>query len=142
MAATQPYAYTFTVPSDAVDFNGHVDNVIYLRWMVDAALQHSEALGWSPETMREKTAGTWVARAHTIEYLRPAFAHETLRMETWLETLEKVKAIRRYRLYRADDGVLLCRGESVWVFVHPDTMRPMRIPDFMHEACSNYRSAT
>ena len=34
----QIYRYELTVPEDALDENGHVNNVEYLRWMLDAAV--------------------------------------------------------------------------------------------------------
>ena len=39
------YRYEFTVPVEAEDQNGHVNNVEYLRWMQDAAMKHSETVG-------------------------------------------------------------------------------------------------
>ena len=68
----QIYRYELTVPENAVDVNGHVNNLEYLRWMQDAAILHSDSQGCTKVT---KAAGaTWVVRMHRIEYLRPAFA--------------------------------------------------------------------
>ena len=39
------YTYEFTVPDEAVDENGHVNNVMYVQWMQDAAVRHYEAMG-------------------------------------------------------------------------------------------------
>ncbi|MBU0575210.1 MAG: hypothetical protein KKF28_01770 [Proteobacteria bacterium] len=39
------YREEFLVPRDAVDANGHVNNVVYLRWMQDVAIRHSDAAG-------------------------------------------------------------------------------------------------
>ncbi|MFH1910461.1 MAG: hypothetical protein ABIK91_00295, partial [Pseudomonadota bacterium] len=36
------YREEFLVPRDAVDANGHVNNVVYLRWMQDVAIRHSD----------------------------------------------------------------------------------------------------
>jgi acyl-CoA thioester hydrolase len=33
------FSYTFTVPQSAIDEYGHVNNVIYVQWMQDAAIQ-------------------------------------------------------------------------------------------------------
>ena len=41
----QIYRYELTVPEDAVDVNGHVNNLEYLRWMQDAAILHSDSQG-------------------------------------------------------------------------------------------------
>ena len=31
--------HTFTVPPEAVDRNGHVNNVVFVQWMQDAAIR-------------------------------------------------------------------------------------------------------
>ncbi|WP_201351845.1 acyl-CoA thioesterase [Hydrogenimonas urashimensis] len=129
MAASPLFGHRFTVPEKAIDFNGHVGNVNYLQWMVEAAAAHSESVGWDFERCIKETGGTWVAKSHHIEYHRPAFAGEKLQIETWLDSIEKIKAVRRYRITRISDGTLLCEGRSEWIFVHAETMRPARIPE-------------
>ena len=133
MTGGHPYIYRFTVGKEAIDFNGHVGNVTYLQWMVEAATAHSESVGWGFERCRER-GGTWVARSHCIEYRHPAFENDILEMTTWLERIEKIKAIRRYRITRVADGTLLCEGTSEWIFVNAASMRPMRIPEEIVEA--------
>ena len=59
----------FAVPEGAIDRNGHVNNVAFVQWMQDAATRHFDS-GGVTETMRA-AGGTWVARAHKIEYLQP-----------------------------------------------------------------------
>ena len=39
------FSYELSIPEDAVDENGHVNNVNYVQWMQDIAVQHSEACG-------------------------------------------------------------------------------------------------
>ena len=133
MAKSGVYTYTFTVPEAAIDFNGHVGNVTYLQWMVEAATRHSASRGWSMEKCLE-TGGTWVAKKHCIEYLRPAFAGQTLRMRTWLESIEKIRAVRRYEILDDESGTPLAKGESEWIFVDAKRFRPMRIPEAITSA--------
>ena len=71
---SQIYRYELTVPEDAVDVNGHVNNLEYLRWMQDAAILHSDSQGCTKATTA--AGATWVVRTHRVEYLRPAFAGE------------------------------------------------------------------
>lgn len=113
-----------TVEADAIDANGHVNNVEYLRWMQRAAISHSAEAGCTAAT----TAGgfSWVARSHHIEYLRPAFAGEHLALFTWVATMRRSSSLRQYRVVR--DSVLIARGETVWVFVDAATGKPRPIP--------------
>ncbi|WP_415406679.1 acyl-CoA thioesterase [Sulfurovum sp. CS9] len=122
-----PFIYSFTVTKDAIDFNGHVNNVTYLSWMISAATKHSESVGSSYEKCLE-LGGTWVAKSHTIEYKKPAFENDELQMKTWIEDIGKILSTRRYELTRPTDGALICEGKTEWVFVDSKKMRPMKIP--------------
>ena len=124
---TEPiYPYEFTIPTEAVDENGHVNNVMYVQWMQDAAVRHYEAMGGRQITL--DIGATWVVRSHTVEYLSPAFAGERIRVLTWVATMRRVRSLRRYRFVRVSDDQLLVRGETDWVFVDANTGRPRAVP--------------
>lgn len=127
------YRYTFTVPKDAIDFNGHVNNVTYLAWMIEAATRHSESVGYGYESCLA-LGGTWVAKSHHIAYKRAAFEGDVLSMETWVEEIGKIMSVRRYVLTRKDDHAVVCEGETEWVFVDEKKMRPMKIPQAITDA--------
>ena len=65
------YRYEITVPKSAVDINGHVNNVVYVQWMQDVAVLHSDTVGGT--RAMHAVGGTWVVHSHKIEYLSPAF---------------------------------------------------------------------
>ena len=121
------FSYTFTVPASAIDLNGHVNNVTYLSWMIEAATKHSESVGCGHAACLD-LGGTWVAKSHHIDYHKPAFEGDLLQMETWIESIGKIMSKRCYRLVRSEDTVLICTGETEWVFVDSQKMRPKRIP--------------
>lgn len=50
------FAYTFSVPADAIDEPGHASNLKYLAWMQDIAIRHSSAQGWPVERYLENGA--------------------------------------------------------------------------------------
>lgn len=125
-ATTPPYEYDFDVPPDAIDANGHVNNVEYVRWMQEAAVRHFESLGGSAP-MRSANA-TWVVRSHHVEYLRPATRGERLRVRTWVHDFRRVMSLRKYEFLRASDNTPIARGETEWVFVDASTGRPKSIP--------------
>ncbi|MHB8138647.1 MAG: acyl-CoA thioesterase [Smithellaceae bacterium] len=109
------YRYEFTVPEEAEDQNGHVNNVEYLRWMQDAAMKHSDTVGCSQAT--EAAGATWVVRAHKIEYFKPAFAGDRIVVETWIADFRRVQSLRKYKILRPADKAVLAEGETNWVFV-------------------------
>lgn len=126
------YTYTFSVKKEDIDFNGHVHNVRYLSWMINAATKHSESVGFD---YREclKLGGTWVAKSHNIEYKKPSFENDVLQMETWVEEIGKILSVRRYVITLVNDGATVCEGKTEWVFVDSKKMRPMKIPKVIVE---------
>lgn len=120
------FPYEFTVPDEAVDENGHVNNVMYVQWMQDAAVRHYEAMGGRQITL--DIGATWVVRSHMIEYLQPAFAGERIKVLTWVATMRRVRSLRRYQFIRIEDDRLLVRGETDWVFVDAKDGSPRAIP--------------
>ncbi len=120
------FRHEFTVPQNAVDQNGHVNNVVYVQWMQDIAVRHSDSVGGT-KAMSDAGA-TWVVRSHKIEYLCPAFAGEEVVALTWVSNVRRARSMRRYKFYRKNDRTLLARGETDWVFVDTQTGRPRKIP--------------
>ena len=132
----KPYIVTFTVKREDIDFNGHVNNVTYLSWMIEAATRHSESVGSGYEKCLE-FGGTWVAKSHAIEYKKPSFENDELQMKTWIEDIGKILSTRRYELTRLSDGAVICEGKTEWVFVDSKEMRPMKIPEGVIEGFKN-----
>jgi len=140
------FEHIIDVRDSDIDVLGHVNNVVYVQWMQNAAYAHSAALGWTLERYLELGAG-WVARLHQIEYLQPAFAKDRVIIKTWVADMKKVTSTRRYRMVRMDPPLaneqgfvdpnapmretLLAVAHTNWAFI--DYMRgtPMRIPPEM-----------
>jgi len=127
------FVRTFVVPPEAIDGVGHVNNLEYLRWMLDAASEHTAAQGWPVARYVEAGAG-WVVRSHAIEYLRPAFAGETIALATWVAAMTRTRSTRKYAFYRPADDALLAQAQTLWVYVDFRTGRLIRIPDDMQAA--------
>jgi acyl-CoA thioester hydrolase len=122
----QIYQYKLTVSDNAVDVNGHVNNIEYLRWMQDAAVLHSDVQGCTKATIA--AGATWVVRTHHIEYLKPSFAGESIIVLTWVSNFRRVQSLRKYRIIRVEDNAILVEGETDWVFVDAKTGRLRSIP--------------
>jgi acyl-CoA thioester hydrolase len=127
MPISNIYTKTFIIPENAIDENGHVNNVAYVQWMQDIAVEHYESIGGTRPT--QLVGATWVVREHRIEYLLPAFASEAIEIKTWVENIRRVRSLRKYEFIRTADGKVLVRGETDWVFVDVQTGMPRVIPD-------------
>src|SRR5512141_1639997 len=121
------YRRSFTIPASASDTNGHVNNVWYVQWMQDIAVEHYEAIGGV--NPMQLIGATWVVREHRIEYLLPAFVNEEIEIRTWVENVRRVRSLRKYEFVRKSDGKMLVRGETDWVFVDIKTGAPRAIPE-------------
>ncbi|NNF03457.1 MAG: acyl-CoA thioesterase [Rhodothermales bacterium] len=126
MPYSDVYEHSLVAQADAIDENGHVNNVAYVRWMQDAATAHSGSVGATRAVVRE--GATWVVRSHRIEYLRPVMESDRLTVQTWIEDVENVRSTRRYRFIRDRDDREVARGETLWVCVDASTGRPSSIP--------------
>ena len=118
------YSRTFTIPVDAIDENGHANNVAYVQWMQDIAVEHYASIGGIDAQGKD---ATWVVREHKIEYFLPAFAGEEIEIKTWVENIRRVRSLRKYEFVRKSDGKVLVRGETDWVFVDAKSGRPIPI---------------
>jgi acyl-CoA thioester hydrolase len=121
------YTHRFTIPSESVDQNGHVNNVYYVQWMQDIAIKHYKSMGGISPT--EALGATWVVRSHQIDYFCPAFVGDEIEARTWVANLRRVRSLRRYEFVRVIDSQFLARGETDWVFVNAQNGRPLAIPE-------------
>lgn len=126
MPISSIYCKTITIPASAIDENGHVNNVIYVQWMQDIAVEHYESIGGRKPI--DLVGATWVAREHKIEYFLPAFLNEEIEIRTWVENVRRVRSLRMYEFIRKSDGKVLVKGETDWVFVDAKSGTPLAIP--------------
>lgn len=106
-----------------IDGLGHVNNVVYLHWMQDAATTHWETA--APADLRARVS--WVVTRHEIEYKAPAFVGERLVARTWVGEASGATWERFIEVRRASDDRLLARGRSVYAALDPATGKPMRV---------------
>lgn len=121
------FNHIFKVKQSVIDTNNHVNNVAYIQWMQDAAIEHSAALGFSMDYYVASSHG-WVAKTHYIEYIKPAFLNDEIVVQTWVTNIKKITSNRAYAFFKKDDGSLLAKAETLWVYVNTKTGRPSAIP--------------
>jgi acyl-CoA thioester hydrolase len=134
MPISSTYSKTFTIPETAIDENGHVNNVTYVQWMQDIAVEHYASIGG---IQAQGPEATWVVRGHRIEYFLPAFVGEEIEIKTWVENIQRVRSLRMYEFVRKADDKVLVKGETDWVFVDTKNGRPLAIPDEVKNVFGN-----
>jgi acyl-CoA thioester hydrolase len=127
------FDYHHAVRPDEIDELGHVGNLFYLQWAVDAAVAHSACQGWDAEAYR-RAGCAFVVRSHQIEYSRPALPGDEIIVRTWVAGFRKASSLRRYKILRPGDNVVLARAATDWAYIKLATGMPTRIPAELQQA--------
>lgn len=112
------------LPSD-IDELGHVNNVVYLGWVQDAAVAHWGAAA----SAADQAALAWVATRHEIDYLRPALPGDEIVVETWIGVAVGRDFERHTEIFRASGHKLLCRARTLWCPIDRATGRPTPVSE-------------
>lgn len=117
------FDHAIEVRDGDIDANGHANNVVYLRWVQEAAVAH-----WLAAVEPEVAAAhAWVVVRHEIDYLRPAFPGDALIAQTWLGDITAATTERFCELRRPANGEILAKSRTIWCAVDPQTRRPRRL---------------
>lgn len=115
-------------PAD-IDENGHVNNVVYLRWAQDMGVAHWRSV--APAEAQAQYA--WVALRHEIDYRRELKLGETAHARTWVADAAQGPRFDRFIRIDAADGAMCAQVHTTWVLIETATRRPRRVPDWMVE---------
>ena len=128
---TEPFEIAVQIHPADVDGMGHVNNIVYVRWIQEVALAH-----WGAVAPAEAQAAmTWVVLRHEIDYLRAALPGDAVRARTWIGQAQAIRYERHTEIVR-DDGTVLARGRTLWCPVDLATGRPRRVPPEVRAAFS------
>jgi len=125
------HSIQFVVEPDAIDELGHVNNAVYLQYAERAARSHTDRVGFTVDRMLADNAVP-VIRRQTIVYHLEARVGDVLTVFTRAERLKGVRGMRHTRILR--DETLLEEVDTEWVWIEPETRRPVRIPQAVLEA--------
>lgn len=116
------YDHPILVHSEHIDDMQHVNNVVYLQWVQDAALAH-----WNTVDSGVRGKYNWVALRHEIDYKSPGFLGETLIARTWVHRFEGVRSVRMVHIIRPKDNRVLAEAKSTWCLLNAASGRPTKI---------------
>jgi len=129
------YEKEITIKKEYIDMNGHVNNVVFLQLMQDVAIEHSDINGYTLEKYK-KLQTTWIAKQHCINYIKPVYLGDTIKIKTWIDSISRSFGIRKYEFFNTKDNSKVCEGESTWVYIDTKRGRPCKIDDKLKEAFS------
>lgn len=131
MHLSPTFKHTLVVDDGDIDMLGHASNLAFVRWIQDAAVAHSESVGFGLGAY-QKLGGVFVVVRHEIDYLRPALRGDAVEARTWISSVQAAKCQRSTEISRGDQ--LLARGVTTWGYIEVASGRPRRIPEELRVA--------
>lgn len=121
------YERAFRIRLYECDAYGHVNHAHYLRYIQEAALEASAAVGYGVERYREM-GRTWLIRETDITYLRPLSYGDTVIVRTWVDDFRRVRSRRHYEMRLEATGEPVASARTEWVYLDAGTLRPVSVP--------------
>jgi acyl-CoA thioester hydrolase len=120
-----------TVAPRDIDVLGHVNNLVWVRYVVELAAAHADALGVGFEATRAR-GGIWIVRRHDVLYHANVPGGSRIHEITWVSSLRGALSLRHAR-FESEAGVLLVEANTEWAYVDAATLKPRRVPAEVHE---------
>ena len=115
------------------DLCGNMHGANYLRYMQEAALDASAAVGYD-KARYDAMEHFWLIMQTGITYLRPLQFNDTVIVKTWVSDFRRATSRRRYEFRIAESDELAAEGFSDWVYLDGNSLRPVRVPPEMVDA--------
>ena len=124
---TQQFTRRFRVRHYELDIAGCVQPTTYVRYMQEAAIEASAAVGFDTDWYRAHETG-WVIRRLAVRSHLAAVYGDEVAVTTWVSEMRGVRSTREYDLRRTRDGARLARARVHWVYLDLRTGAPTRFP--------------
>ncbi len=131
-SSTERFELPIQIQTADIDELGHVNNVVYLRWVQEVAVAHWRAAA----TAAQQAAVAWVVRRHEVDYKRAARMGDRVIARTWVGTASIHAFERHTEILRAADRALLARARTLWCPIDVRTGRPTRVDPEVRERFS------
>lgn len=115
------FTAAFEVGPADIDELGHVNNIVYLRWVQEIATRHWFAVALPEWTERY----VWVVTRHEIDYRAQIKLGDTVRAETQVGVLDGLRFPRFVRIYANER--LAAEAVTLWVLLETPSMKPRRV---------------
>lgn len=116
----------FTLPYYDSDINGYARPEALLTYMGETSTWHSDLLGVGANVLRERNYA-WMLNRWRARFIKYPRVKDKIIIETWSSGIDRFYATREFVIY-SDQGELLVKGTTQWVFIDTLKRRPIRIP--------------
>lgn len=122
---TNTFSLTIKVCELDIDTMNHVNNVVYLKWVQDAAIAHWNAV--ASELIKQKYL--WVVLRHEIDYLAPAFEGDILLATTWVGETNAARTERFVVISNSVTEKIITKAKTIWCMLDSNNLKPKRITE-------------
>lgn len=120
-APAGPHRHPLAIEAGDIDFMGHVNNAVYLKWVQEAVIAY-----WRHLAPAEAVAQhLWVAIRHEITYRRPAFLDDNIVASVVADGVQGARAFFSTLITRGEE--VLAEVKSSWCCLDAATLRPARL---------------
>jgi acyl-CoA thioester hydrolase len=116
------FTFKLKVSKNEIDHLNHVNNVVYIEWVLKAAELHWEKLSY--EAINKKYV--WVVLRHEIDYFLPGKFGDEITITTWIGASSGAKSERFVEIKKGNK--LLAKAKTTWCLLAIESMRAVRIP--------------
>lgn len=121
--STKIFEYPITILQSDIDEQGHVNNIVYLKWVQEAAISH-----WTSVADAKMLANNlWVVSRHEIDYLKSAYIDSKLIAKTWVTNPQGAKSERYVTIMDAETETIYAKIKTTWYLLDFKTKKPKRI---------------
>ncbi len=127
------------------DAGGVVYHANYLKFAERGRTEFLRYLGYENNELKKSKGILFVVRHMDINYLKPAFLDDSLSMVTAIESMKNSSFVMHQAVFKqnnvAKDGQepeLICDMHVALVCVDTENYRPVRMPEEVRQALSQY----
>jgi len=128
------YEIEISIKPENIDQLGHVNNVVYVQWIQDAAVAH----WFAAASKKDRENLLWVVIRHEIEYKRPADLQDTIIARTWVGAASRRAFERHTEIIRKADRKLLAKARTLWCPIDAKTRKPVKVHNDVYQKFSTH----
>lgn len=125
MTPANKFEINIKVTEKDIDELGHVNNIVYLRWVQEVAIAHWKAAA----TVDQLENILWVVRRHEVDYKQAARLGDEIVAVTWVGGASELIFERHTEILRSPDKKLLAKARTLWIPINSKTGRPIRVDE-------------
>jgi acyl-CoA thioester hydrolase len=124
--ADHPLLLTWPVQWGDQDAFGHVNNVVYFRWMESARIEYFRRGNWG--SIDNRGAGPILASIK-CDFRRQLMYPDTLLLSGSIVSIGRTSLKMVHRVYSTTQKAVAAEGDSVLVMFDYQTQKPVVVPD-------------